>query len=137
MRVVWQLGQRIWPPSRALHQSPPGDQGISRQGAAHDPPDVYTGGDSGNPQARKDTGKQSDREALRASLLYMQETINATAAEESAVWAFPTFVNAPIPSTEEVDCAMQAKAQHDLAASQDSLALNEDAFLDSMQLRNR
>jgi hypothetical protein len=60
----------------------------------------------------------------------MQETLNATAAEESAVWALPTFVNAPIPSTEEIDCAMQAKAQHDLAASQDSLALSEESCLD-------
>jgi hypothetical protein len=61
-----------------------------------------------------------------------RESINAYAAEESAVWAPSTFVNAPIPSTEEIDCAMQAKAQHDLAASKDSLALNEDLFLDSL-----
>jgi hypothetical protein len=62
----------------------------------------------------------------------MQETINAYAAEESAVWALPKFVNTPIPSTEEIDCAMQAKAQYDLAASQDFLALNENSFLDSL-----
>jgi hypothetical protein len=92
----------------------------------------WPGRASWGPKGRKDTGKQPDREALRASLLYMQETINAYAAEEPAVWALPTFINAPIPSTMEIECAMQAKAQHDLAASQDSLASDEDSFLDSL-----
>jgi hypothetical protein len=96
------------------------------------PPLYWPGRASWAPKGRKDTGKQPDREALRASLLYMQETINACAAKESAVGALPTFVSAPIPSTVEIECAMQAKAQHDLAASQDSLALNEDSLLDSL-----
>lgn len=63
------------------------------------------------PKGRRDAGKQPDREALRACLLYMQEAINTYAAE------IPTFVHAPIPSAEEIECAMQAKVQYDLADS--------------------
>jgi hypothetical protein len=120
--------------------------------------DVHAGVDSGNPQAhldeenihrlfslywqgraswgpkgRKDKGKP-DREALRASLLYMQETINAYAAEVQEVRPIPTYIHAPKPSAEEIQRAMQAKAQYDLADSQDSLNMpNEDLFIDSLQ----
>jgi hypothetical protein len=105
---------------------------------------VFTGGDPGNPQAhleeenihrlfsfywqgratwgsrgRRDAGKQPDREALRTCLLYMQDTINAYAAEVPAVTHIPTYIHAP---------------QYDLADSQNSLNMpNEDLFIDSLQ----
>lgn len=85
------------------------------------------------PKGRKDAGRQPDREALQASLLYMQEALNAYASQVSAVWALPTFINAPKPSAEEIASAMQTKAQYDLAASQDPFELTEDAFIDSLQ----
>jgi hypothetical protein len=121
--------------------------------------DVHAGIDSGNPQAhldeenihrlfslywqgratwgpkgRKDKGKQPDREALQASLLYMQEAINAYAAEVPEVRPIPSFIHAPKPSADEIQRAMQAKAQYDLADSQDSPSVpREDLFLDSLQ----
>jgi hypothetical protein len=42
----------------------------------------------------------------------MQETINGYAAEVPEVTSFGTFIRAT-PSTEEIQSAMQAKAQYD------------------------
>jgi hypothetical protein len=64
----------------------------------------------------------------------MQETINTSAAEVPKVISIPTFTHAPKPSGDYVQCAMQAKAQYDLADSQDSLNVPTEAlFLDSLQ----
>jgi hypothetical protein len=64
----------------------------------------------------------------------MQETINAYAAEVPAVTPIPTYIHAPKPSAEEIQRAMQAKAQHDLPDSKDSLNVpNEDLFIASLQ----
>jgi hypothetical protein len=68
----------------------------------------------------------------------MQETINAYAAEVPAVTPIPTYIHAPKPSAEEIQRAMQAKAQYDLAADladrQDSQHVpNEDLIIDSLQ----
>jgi hypothetical protein len=94
---------------------------LSWKGAPH--------GDQGDRQAAGSRGA-TNLSPLRAG----DKPNNAYAAEVPAVTPIPTYIQAPKPSADEIQRAMQAKAQHDLADSQDSLNVpNEDLFIDSLE----
>jgi hypothetical protein len=69
---------------------------------------------------RSDRGKQPDREALRACLLFMREAINAYSAVAPEVHALPVFEAPPEPTEREYAIAAQARQcyQDAQAASQ-------------------